>query len=183
MKNRVDPDVPYHFLHETEPAANGRLQRVNTIFLTGKECAFKCLMCDLWKNTLDGPTPKGAILKQLDYALSRLPEADVIKLYNSSNFFDPKAVPPEDYAGIVERVKPYQRVIVENHPKLCNEACVDFAGQLDGKLEIAMGLETIHPDVLPLLNKQMTASDFARAASFLVSHDIDVRAFILLNPP
>ncbi|HVW13124.1 MAG TPA: hypothetical protein VHB54_04850 [Mucilaginibacter sp.] len=183
MKNRVDPDVPYHFLHETEPDANGWLQRVNTIFLTGKECAFKCLMCDLWKNTLDGPTPQGAILKQLDYALSHLPEADVIKLYNSSNFFDPKAVPPEDYAGIVERVKPYQRVIVENHPKLCNETCVDFAGQLDGKLEIAMGLETIHPDVLPLLNKQMTARDFARAASFLVNHDIDVRAFILLDPP
>lgn len=182
-KNHVNPEVPYHFLHETEPDANGQLQRVNTIFLTGRECAFKCLMCDLWKNTLDESTPKGAILKQLDYALSRLPEGDVIKLYNSSNFFDPKSVPLEDYPGIIERVKSYKRVIVENHPKLCGDACLDFSKQLDGKLEIAMGLETLHPDILPLLNKQMTAQDFANAANFLSNHGIDVRAFILLNPP
>jgi radical SAM enzyme (TIGR01210 family) len=182
-KNHADPDVPYHFMHETEPDENGRLQQVNTVFLTGKECAFKCLMCDLWKNTLDEPTPKGAILKQLDHALARLPKGDVIKLYNSSNFFDPKAVPPEDYPGIIERVRSYKRVIVENHPKLCGDNCVAFSRQLSGKLEIAMGLETIHPDVLPLLNKQMTAEDFAKAAAFLTNHGIDVRAFILLNPP
>jgi radical SAM enzyme (TIGR01210 family) len=182
-KNLVGPGVSYHFLHEQEPDAHGQLQRVNTIFLTGKECAFKCLMCDLWKNTLDGPTPAGAILNQLDYTLARLPEADTIKLYNSSNFFDPKAVPPEDYPGIIERVKSYKRVIVENHPKLCGEACVEFSRQLDGKLEIAMGLETVHPEVLPLLNKQMTIEDFAAAASYLRDNEIDVRAFVLLNPP
>jgi radical SAM enzyme (TIGR01210 family) len=182
-KNLVNPDIPYHFLHEKEPDANGQLQRVNTIFLTGKECAFKCLMCDLWKNTLDEATPKGAILKQLDYALAKLPQANTIKLYNSSNFFDPKAVPPKDYPGIIEHVKNYKRVIVENHPKLCGDACVEFSRQLHGKLEVAMGLETIHPEVLPLLNKQMTIEDFAAAASFLRSHEIDVRAFVLLNPP
>jgi len=46
-----------------------------------------------------------------------------------------------------------------------------------------MGLETIHPGVLPKLNKQLTPDDFKQAASFLRSNDIDVRAFILLNPP
>lgn len=182
-KNRVDPSIPYHFMHETEPDENGRVQRVNTIFLTGKECAFKCLMCDLWKNTLDESTPPGAILKQLDHALAQLPQADVIKLYNSSNFFDPKAVPTGDYPGIIERVSSYKRVIVENHPKLCGDACLEFNRQLNGKLEVAMGLESIHPDVLPLLNKQMTKEDFAKAASFLVTNGIDARAFILLNPP
>ena len=182
-RNIVSPDIPYHFLQEQEPGPMGNLQRVNTIFLTGKECAFKCLMCDLWKNTLTGPTPPGAIVKQIDYALARLPEADVIKLYNSSNFFDKKAVPPADYAAIIERLQPYGRVIVENHPKLCDEACLEFNDQLNGTLEIAMGLESIHPAVLPRLNKQMTAEDFSRAARFLRSNGIDVRAFILLNPP
>lgn len=183
QRNFLNPHIPYHFLHEQEPDAEGNLQRVNTIFLTSKECAFKCLMCDLWKNTLTAPTPQGAVLKQIDYALTRLPEADVIKLYNSGNFFDQKAVPPEDYPEIIERLQHYGRVIVENHPKLCGEACLQFNEQLNGRLEIAMGLETIHPDVLPRLNKQMTAEDFKRAAAFLTAHDIDVRAFILLNPP
>jgi radical SAM enzyme (TIGR01210 family) len=183
QKNFLNPDISYHFLHEQERGPGGDLQRVNTIFLTSKECAFKCLMCDLWKNTLNESTPPGAVLKQIDYALTRLPEADVIKLYNNGNFFDKKAIPTSDYPGIIERLRPYNRVIVENHPKLCDETCLQFNDSLSGALEIAMGLETIHPDVLPKLNKQMTAGDFKRAATFLRSNGIDVRAFILLNPP
>lgn len=182
-RNIVNPGIPYHFLHEQEPDEDGNLQRINTIFLTSKECSFKCLMCDLWKNTLKGSTPLGAILKQIDYALERLPEADIIKLYNNGNFFDTKAIPPSDYPGIIDRLQSYKRVIVENHPKLCGDNCVLFSQKLNGKLEVAMGLETIHPDVLPKLNKQLSPEDFKAAAVFLGSHEIDMRAFILLNPP
>lgn len=183
QRNALNPDLPYHFLHEAEPDAKGLLQKVNTIFLTGKECSFKCLMCDLWKNTLPGPTPKGAIVSQIDYATSRLPKAEIIKLYNNGNFFDPKAIPPTDHEQIAERLEPYTRVIVENHPRLTDENCLEFKGMLNAKLEIAMGLETIHPDVLPRLNKQLTPDDFKKAAGFLTANEVDVRAFILLNPP
>lgn len=182
-RNIVNPDIPYHFLHEQEPDQDGNLQQINTIFLTSKECSFKCLMCDLWKNTLKGSTPPGAILMQIDYALERLPKADTIKLYNSGNFFDQKAIPPSDYPGIIERLSSYRRVIVENHPKLIGQTCLEFNEKLNGKLEIALGLETIHPDVLPKLNKQLSPEDFKKAAIFLKSHEIDIRAFILLNPP
>lgn len=182
-RNLVNPDTPYHFLHEQEPDKDGNLQKINTIFLTSKECSFKCLMCDLWKNTLKGPTPPGAILKQINYALDKLPKADVIKLYNNGNFFDIKAIPPSDYPEIIDRLRSYSKVIVENHPKLCGQACLEFNEKLSGKLEIAMGLETIHPDVLPKLNKQLTPEDFKVAATFLGIHGIHMRAFILLNPP
>jgi radical SAM enzyme (TIGR01210 family) len=181
-RNRVDPDVPYHFLHEQEPGPRGP-ETVNTIFLTGKECAFQCLMCDLWKNTLTTPTPAGAIVRQLDYALTRLPVADTIKLYNNGNFFDPKAVPPADYPALLERLRPYGRVIVENHPNLAGDACVRFRDGLTGTLEIAMGLETIHPRVLPALNKKLRPETFQQAAAFFKEHGIRVRAFVLLNPP
>ena len=182
-RNVVNPEIPYHFLQEEEPGGNGNLQKVNTIFLTGKECAFQCLMCDLWKNTLTYPTPPGAILKQLDYALSRLPQADVIKLYNSSNFFDTKAIPLSDYPGIIDRIRPFKKVVVENHPKLCGQSCIDFNQQLDGKLEIALGLESIHPNVLPKLNKRLTIEEFKKATGFLKRNKMQMRAFVLLNPP
>lgn len=175
--------MPYHFLHEQEPGLSGGIEEVNTIFLTGKECVFKCLMCDLWKNTLPYSTPAGAIPRQVDYALKRLPKANTIKLYNSSNFFDAKAVPAADYGDIIGCVQQYNRIIVENHPKLCNKTCVEFAAKLNGALEIAMGLETIHPAAVTKLNKQMTPADFKKAAGFLRSNNIDVRAFVLLNPP
>lgn len=182
-KHRLDPYKPYHFLHEQEVDSNGVIREVNTIFLTNKECPFKCLMCDLWKHTLDEPTPRGAIPRQIVHALNRLPEASVIKLYNNGNFFDTKAIPKEDYPAIAHLLDEYEHVIVENHPNLCNDNCLEFKRLLNGDLEIAMGLETIHPEVLPKLNKQITTENFSRAATFLLENDIEVRAFILLNPP
>ncbi len=182
-KQKLDPYKPYHYLHEQEVDARGKLRKVNTLFLTNKECPFRCTMCDLWKHTLDSPTPKGAIPEQISYALKRLPEASVVKLYNNGNFFDTGAIPESDYPDIAKLLEGYDRVIVENHPKLCNKRCLKFNAMLDGSLEIALGLETIHPEVLPKLNKQITADNFSKAVSFLGNHDIDTRAFLLLNPP
>ena len=46
-----------------------------------------------------------------------------------------------------------------------------------------MGLETAHPEVLAELNKRMTLEQFSRAAEFLRRNKIDVRVFILVQPP
>src|SRR6185503_19114902 len=182
-KNKVDPRRPYAFLVEPERSAAGRLEDVATIFLTNKECPFSCVYCDLWKNTTDRSVQPGDIPAQIDYALSRLPPATTVKLYNSGNFFDPQAIPPQDHDAIISRVRHFDRVIVENHPSLTDEECVRFRDQLGTELEIAMGLETVHPTILPLLNKQMTVDDFCQAAAFLRQHSIHVRAFVLLMPP
>ena len=182
-KNEVFPRTPYAFLTEPEFSPNGIVEQVATIFLTNKECPFQCLMCDLWKNTLDESVKPGDIPAQIDYALERLPEATQVKLYNSGNFFDHKAIPPADYLPIAQRMAGFNRLIVENHPKLCTNEVVWFKDLLECDFEIAMGLETIHPEVLPKLNKGMTLDDFERATAFLLEYGIDVRAFILLKPP
>lgn len=182
-KKKADPWRPYGWLHEEEPGMDGHIKKVNTLFLTNKECSFKCVMCDLWKDTLDSPTPEGAIPEQIRFGLERLPAADIIKLYNNGNFFDKKAIPSEDHSEIAGLLDTYDTVLVENHPKLCNPSVLEFQERIEGDLEVAMGLESIHPDVLPKLNKQITTEDFKRAAGFLKSNQIQSRAFILLNPP
>jgi hypothetical protein len=182
-KNAVDPRRPYAFISERERTADGEIEAVATIFLTNRECPWRCLMCDLWRNTTDATVPRGAIPEQIDYALARLPPARHVKLYNSGNFFDAKAIPAEDRPAIAERLQAFRTVIVENHPKLCGEACVRFRDLLGAKLEIAIGLETVHPQVLPSLNKGMTLDDFSRAVEFLLHEDVAVRAFVLLRPP
>ncbi|MDZ7719219.1 MAG: hypothetical protein U5K72_10430 [Balneolaceae bacterium] len=179
----VDPTIPYLYIHEQEMQKEGVIHDVNTIFLTNRECPFKCVMCDLWRHTLDKPTPTGAIPNQVEYGLKRLPSADVVKLYNSGNFFDGKAIPRDEYKQIAELLTDYEHVIVENHPKLIGPFIPEFRDMLNGSFEIAMGLETIHPEVLPKLNKQITKEDFYKATQFLIDEEIDVRAFILLNPP
>lgn len=182
-KAAVDPWRPYAYHVEEERSATGSIDPVATIFLTNRECPFRCLMCDLWKNTTDETVPKGAVPAQIDYALERLPDARHVKLYNSGNFFDQQAYPPSDRPPIANRVRDFDTVTVENHPKLCRDVCVEFADRLDGRLEIALGLETAHPTVLDRLNKGMTREDFRRAVGFLRENDIAVRTFILLRPP
>lgn len=182
-KESVDPWQPIAAFVEPERQADGRVLDVATIFLANRECPFRCVYCDLWRHTLDEPTPAGAVPRQMDVALARLPPASVVKLYNSGNFFDAAAIPPSDWPAIADRVQPFERVIVENHPLLTDERALRFRDRLGSPLEIAMGLETVHPEVLAQMNKRMTLDDFARAARFLVKHDIALRAFVLLRPP
>jgi len=140
-------------------------------------------MCDLWKNTTERSVPAGAIPQQIEWALEKLPQAKQIKLYNSANFFDPGAIPMADYTRIAELVESFETVIVENHPLLTGERCLQLATMLRPRLQVAMGLETVHPEVLQRLNKKMKPEDFRRSVKFLKGHGIGVRAFILLRPP
>ena len=280
-RNQLDPFKPHAFLVEEERAESGEIVSVATIFLTNRECPWRCVMCDLWKNTLAETVPPGAIPAQIDFALAELskqrsagfqpassgdirvagsnleqrlsPDAQAkmpalrqIKLYNSGSFFDPRAVPPEEHEAIAQRVAAFDRVIVECHPALIGESalkfrdllnateacaanpppapkmslrkhspsprpsprgegepdatdspgsgrrgplrCMDASGGGHGhaattKLEVAMGLETAHPQVLEKLNKRMTLDQFRRAAEFLRENGIALRVFILVKPP
>jgi hypothetical protein len=182
-RKALDPRRAYATLMEEEPGDFGRPVSVATIFLANRECPWRCLMCDLWRNTLPEPVPPGAIPEQIARELPRFGAARWIKLYNAGSFFDPKAIPPEDHTPIARLLSGFERVIVESHPVLCGRSCLEFRDRLEGSLEVALGLETVHPDVLPRLNKRMTLEGFRGAARFLVENGIGVRAFVLVGLP
>ena len=182
-RNRLDSSRAYARLREEEPDELGRPVSVSTIFLTNRECPWRCLMCDLWTNTLEDPVSAGAIPAQIAHALAELPAARWVKLYNAGSFFDPKAIPPEDHPAVARTLGPFERVIVESHPALVGAPAVAFRDALQGSLEVALGLETIHPEVLPRLNKRMTLDQFRRAAEFLLGEAIAVRVFVLVGLP
>lgn len=183
QRNPVDPNRPYAFFIEQERSANDEVVPVATIFLTNRECPWRCAMCDLWKNTLTESVETGAIPRQIEFALERLPAARQIKLYNSGSFFDVQAIPPADYAAIAELVRPFERVIVECHPSLVGERCFAFRNLVGRPLEVAIGLETAHPDALEKLNKRMTVEQFAQSAQMLRAQGVDLRVFLLVQPP
>ena len=161
------------------------MERAVTVFLAGAECPFTCSFCDLWRWTLDGPTPPGALPTQLAQALKSLaaPVPHRLKLYNASNFFDRRAVPAEDLPRIAELAAPFAAVTVESHASTVGPLTLEFAALLPGRLEVAVGLETVHPVAAAHLNKKLDLDRFDRAAGFLAEHDIDLRVFVLLGTP
>ncbi len=186
----LDPFRPSHWLRETEADGDGGEASILTAFLTNRECPWHCLMCDLWRHTLEKPVPAGAIPRQIDHVLQADAEtqtkpADWLKLYNAGSFFDSGAIPRSDWGAIAVRARRFWRLVVECHPALVGERILPFRDLLGTgtRLEVAMGLETAHPGVLNRLNKGVTLDAFARSAAFLKSHGIDLRVFILVKPP
>lgn len=181
----ADPYTAHGSLLEDERRPDGRIERALTVFLTGAECPFTCSFCDLWRSTIDGPTPRGALTTQLKSVLENLGERvpDRLKLYNSSNFFDRRAVPSEDLPGISKLAESFRAVTVESHASTIGPRTVVFARDIPGRLEVAVGLETIHPAAAGALNKRLDLARFGSAARFLLDNGIDLRVFVLLGAP
>jgi len=182
-KSPADPFLPYGWFNEQETSPDGQLTEVSAILLTNRECPYNCLMCDLWKHTTDETVPPGAIPAQIEYALEKLVPAGHLKLYNSGSFFDPGAIPVEDYQHIAAAAEGFEHVLVESHTAYIGDKCLEFNEMLSGQLQVAIGLETVHPEVLPRLNKGMDLEHFRKSVAFLKEHEISTRAFILLRPP
>ena len=172
---------------EEERRPGGGCEHALTVFLAGSECPFTCVFCDLWRFTLDTPTPPGALPAQLRVALAdeavRRASPQRIKLYNASNFFEPRAVPPQDLKALADLVRPFAGITVECHPLLVGDSCFQFADRIEGRLEVALGLETVHSEALARLNKKLSLHDFAVAAARLLRGGVDLRAFVLVGAP
>jgi radical SAM enzyme (TIGR01210 family) len=186
-KEPVDPYTAHGSVVEDERRPDGArsIERALTVFLAGAECPFTCTFCDLWKWTIDGGTPPGALTAQLERVLQSFdgPVPDRLKLYTAGNFFDRRAVPAEDLAGLARLSDRFSAVTVESHVNTIGSATLKFARQIQGRLEVAAGLETIHPVAMANLNKRLELTRFDRAASYLTEQGIDLRAFVLLGAP
>ncbi len=188
LKPAVDPWRAHgtQIDEERRPNAAGKVERALTVFLAGAECPFTCSFCDLWRWTIDGPTPRGALPEQIRSVLQSLngtAQVDRLKLYNASNFFDKRAVPADDIPVIASLTAPFGAVTVESHASMVGPPALEFAARIDGRLEVAIGLETIHPIASERLNKRVDLATFDRAADFLGRHEIDLRVFVLLGAP
>jgi radical SAM enzyme (TIGR01210 family) len=193
-RETLDPRRPAGWFLEHEPAVPGDPVSVLTVLLTNRECPWKCVFCDLWRHTLTDKVTPGDITAQLDLALGdpslQVPRPAELKLYNAGSYFDAAAIPPQDDPAIASRAAAFRRLIVESHPVLVGDRCWRLRDRLragrggEGTgLEVAMGLETVNPTVLGLLNKRVTLDAFNEAAGALVREGVSLRAFVLVQPP
>lgn len=192
-KPALDPFAEPSWLLEEERQPSGEMAKSLTVFLLGRECPFTCVFCDLWQHTLDGDTPPGALPRQLELALAAArrqagvgpgePPAKLLKLYNASNFFDSRAVPPADDPALLRLAAGFGKLVVESHARLLGRRCLAWAESLEGRLQVAIGFESAHPGVLEKIGKGITADDLRRAGAFLANAGIGLRAFVLIGAP
>jgi radical SAM enzyme (TIGR01210 family) len=190
-----DPWSHQGVLVEDERAADGRVVPTATVFLTGRECPWRCVMCDLWQYTVAIDTPAGALPHQIRCAREELAAAgrapEHVKLYNAGSFFDPRAVPDADYDAMAVALRGFRHVVVESHPRLVGPRLSRWLDALaraaapgaPPSLEVAMGLETAHPAALERLHKRFTLDDFAHAAESLRRSGVSLRVFLLVGVP
>lgn len=184
----LDPRRAAGWVAEVEPNAGGTLEPGLTVFVTNRECPWRCLMCDLWRHTLTERVAQGDVPFQIQTAFREAGDAyrnaRWVKLYNAGSFFDPGAIPLADQSIIAQSMHGLERVTLENHPTLTDARILPFRDRLGSVgLEMAMGLETAHPGVLARLNKRVDLDGFRRAAEFLRNQHVALRVFVLVKPP
>lgn len=180
---RPDPgDLPEPLLEE-ERTRQGRVEPVATLFLANRECAFRCVFCDLWRHARAERLAPGEAVEQVRRGLEALVPVPHVKLYNAGSLFDPGQVPREDLPGIARLLSGFRDVVVESHPAFAGRAPA-FRDALGGaELEVAIGLETADEAALARMNKRMTVASYATAARWLRSEGIHVRTFLLHPAP
>lgn len=180
----ADSALPNAFI-ELEPGHKRASRECVTVLVQGRQCAWRCVHCDLWKHTGDhgagGINVAGQILAPLK---AHLRSGRWVKIYNAGSFFDRAAVPSSVVAEAVPLLRGYEKVIVESHPAFVGEAIWRFRDAIrPARLQIAMGLETAHPQTLLALNKGFSVEEFVVAAEQLRANGIELRSFLLVRPP
>ena len=107
-----------------------------------------------------------------------------VKIYNAGSFFDRAAVPSSVVAQAAPILRGFEKVIVESHPAFVGDAIWRFRDAISpARLQIAMGLETAHPQALLALNKGFSVEVFGAAAEQLRAYGVEFRSFLLVRPP
>ena len=179
----ADPWRYQDLIVEDERAADGAIARSATVFLTGRECPWRCVMCDLWRYTTPSDTPPGAIPAQV--AAARRDARGARRAAGHADEAVQRRQLLRSARGAGERLRRHRRrrspgSTGSSSSRIRRSSALASIGSSmrsivasragDGpppQLEVAMGLETVHPDALERLHKRMTVDQFADAASRL----------------
>ena len=184
LQSPIDSEGPGEFI-ELEPERSGPAKECLTLLIRGRQCAWRCVHCDLWKHTQpDGESGNDVAGQILGPLRKGAGSGRWVKIYNAGSFFDRAAVPSSVVAQAAPLLRGFDKVIVESHPAFVGDAIWRFRDAISpARLQIAMGLETAHPQALLALNKGFSVEEFGAAAERLRVNGVELRSFLLVRPP
>ncbi len=143
-------------------------------------------MCGYAKDTLGRSATPAELAEQLDRALARYQEEPYVKVYTSGSFLDDREVDPASRAALVRAFSGRaRRLLFETLPEFAtSETLEPLREAFSGEVEVALGLESTHPDVLGrLVHKNAPPREYLDAGDRVRALGLRAKAYLLLKPP
>ncbi len=156
-----------------------------TIILRSKGCRWRrCLMCGYKRDTSPNVGAR-ELEEQFRFALEKLGDAKMVKIFTSGSFLDPEEIPEEFRRFVYDSLEgKIERLVVESRPEFVSEEVAEELSSLGFEVEVGIGLETADDFVREhCINKGFKFEDFEKASKILRSHGVRVKAYLLLKPP
>jgi len=180
----------YIALWKEEDLVDGKVTESLAVVIQTGGCAWSkkgnCSMCGYFidSSASEGSNDPSLILDQFTSVMERHKDERFLKIYTSGSFLDPNEVPREVQKSIMKSAgEKFDRVLVESRPEFIKRAPLEELGS-HVDLEVAIGLESAHNDVLShSINKGFSFENYLKAGTVLNSLDIPLRTYLILKPP
>lgn len=184
LEKRLDPTRPVA-IWKGQDLLDGRIVESLTVILRTVGCRWnRCTMCGYASE--GAPATAEDLMVQFDSALQRLsPDINVMKIYTSGSFLDPREVPETVRDRILYLLKDagIERLVIESRPEhIIPESVLACLSRIE--TEFAIGLETSNDLIRQeIICKGFTFQDFVLASKTVHEQGGRVKAYLLLKPP
>ncbi len=143
-----------------------------------------CSMCGYFNDVASDVSAED-LMKQIDRAYNALNGEEVIKVFTSGSFLDPREFPMEARRYFFERFSgTIDRFLIESRTEYITEGNLADVSALGSRVRIAIGLESANDRIIEKsINKGSTFSKFVEAAGIVNKLGMELRAYLLLKPP
>lgn len=168
---------------------DGEPCRALVVILKTRGCTWAlaggCTMCGYANESAWSRVSDDQLVAQFEKGWTRYRGEELVKIYTSGSFIDPKEVPVAAQQRILERIgdKP-QKVAFESLPGFIQEGTFEALAGRVRRLEVGIGVESSNHRVLrDSINKGHGFETFPRAAAVCREHGVSVKAYLMCKPP
>lgn len=188
---RTDPGDLTEFIRcwSEEDVLDGRPCKALVVILKTRGCTWAlqggCTMCGYANESAWSKVSEDELVAQFERAWRQYKDEELVKIYTSGSFIDPKEVPPGAQKRILSIIgKAPKKVAFESLPIFVEDETFAALAGLNAKMEVGIGVESSNDVVLrDSVNKGHAFASFPRAAEVCKRHGVSVKAYLMCKPP
>jgi len=190
IPRRQNPREPVRCWSEKD-ILNGKITDAYVIILRTRGCSWArssgCTMCGYFNDSMGEPVSEADLITQFDTAMGQFKGEQIVKLFTSGSFLDPREIPGPVRTHILKNLSERtEKISVESRPEYITTFVLSKIQPLvqPKAFEVGIGLET-SSDMLRThaINKGFAFRAYTTAATLLKKHHVGVKTYVLMKPP